>query len=55
MGEITISIEEYKKLVRLEVRVEEFANHVNREEWRIDRETCARMLGFELENKENAE
>lgn len=52
MGTITISTEEYKNLVRMELRVEAFANYVNNETYRIDREMCAKMLGFELEAKE---
>lgn len=52
MGEITIPTEEYKNLVKLQARVEVFAEYVNAEKYSISREECAKFLGFELE-KEN--
>lgn len=53
MGEITIPRDEYKNLIRMEMRLEAFANYVNSEKYSIGREMCAKMLGFELEKKED--
>lgn len=52
MGTIVISVEEYKKLIEMEVRVNIFKDYVNGEKYSISRETCASMLGFELEERE---
>lgn len=49
---ITISVEEYKKLLAASVRVDAFADFVNEEEYSINRKACARYLGFELTNPE---
>ena len=54
MGEITISVEEYKKLLECKVRSELFADYVNKEKYSIDRDTCASFLGFEIKEKEDA-
>ncbi|MEZ3506868.1 MAG: hypothetical protein K1W10_08000 [Lachnospiraceae bacterium] len=48
MHEVTIPFEEYKKLVEAQVRVEVFAEYVNREQYSIEREKCAGFLGFKL-------
>lgn len=54
MGEmINIPVEEYKKLLKTSVRVEIFAEYVNSESYRIDREDCGRYLGFDVEKKED--
>lgn len=52
-GAITISLEEYKKLIDTSVRVSVFADFVNREKYSIDRTDCGKFLGFEVENKED--
>lgn len=49
MGEITITTEEYKELVKTQARVEAFEKFVNEQEFSIRREECAWFLGFELE------
>lgn len=54
MGEITISVEEYKKLLECKVRSELFADFVNNEKYSIDRETCASYIGFDLQEKKDA-
>lgn len=51
MGEITISTEEYKNLLKIQARVEVFAEYVNSTKYCISGEECARYLGFELEKK----
>ena len=55
MGEITIPTEEYKNLVKLQARVEVFAEYVNAEKYSISREECAKFLGFELEKNDDRE
>ena len=45
---ITISVEEYKKLLEASVRISVFADFVNREKYNIDREDCGKYLGFEV-------
>ena len=54
MGEITISVEEYKNLLECKVRSELFADFVNKEKYGIDRETCASYIGFDLKEKKDA-
>ncbi len=49
---ITIPVEEYKKLLAASVRIDVFAEFVNEEEYSISRKACARYLGFELKNPE---
>lgn len=46
--EITIPLEEYKNFIKMQTRVELFAEHVNKEKYSISREECAAILGFEL-------
>lgn len=55
MGEITISTEEYKNLVKLQARVEVFAEFVNLEKYSVSRAECAKFLGFELEKNDDRE
>lgn len=50
---ITISAEEYRKLLETSVRVGVFADFVNRSKYRIDREDCGRFLGFEVVKMED--
>jgi len=45
---ITIPVEEYKKLLKMSVRVSVFADYVNQSKYSIDREDCGRFLGFEV-------
>ena len=47
MGEITISVDEYKGLLEMLVRVKLFSIYVNSKTY-IDREECGRYLGFEV-------
>lgn len=49
---ITISVEEYKKLLEMSVRVSVFADYVNQSKYSIDREDCGRFLGFAVANPE---
>ena len=49
---ITISVREYVQLLELKVRTEIFEDYVKRSRYSIDREACARHLGFELEEEE---
>lgn len=53
MGEITISLEEYKKMVELQVRANMFAEHVKACKYSIDKDDCARFLGFKLQEEED--
>ena len=53
MNEVTISMEEYKKLLEAQVRIKIFSAFVNNEKYSIDREKCAEFLGFELEEAED--
>lgn len=50
MGEntITISVDEYRKLLEASIRVELFADHVNREKYSISREDCGKFLSFNV-------
>ena len=52
MGTITISLEEYRNLLKMQARVEAFADYVNAEQFSVSRKACAIMLGFELVEKE---
>lgn len=45
---ITISVEEYKKLIAISVRVEVFAAYVNSERYAVSREDCGSYLGFKV-------
>lgn len=54
MGKITISVEEYKKLLECKLRSEFFADFVNNEKYCIDRKTCASYIGFDLKEKKDA-
>lgn len=47
---ITISIEEYKKLLENAVRVEVFSKFVNESKYDIGKEECGMYLGFEVED-----
>jgi len=50
---ITISVEEYKKLLEMSVRVSVFADYVNQSKYSIYREDCGRFLGFEVVKEED--
>ena len=54
MGEITISVEEYKNLLECKVRSELFADSVNKENYSIGRYDCASYIGFDLKEKKDA-
>lgn len=48
VGQITISTEEYKALVKIWAATEAFVSFVKGSGRYIDKEDCARFLGFEL-------
>lgn len=50
---ITITMEEYKKLLEASVRVSVFSDYVNQSNYSIDREDCGRLLGFEVVKMED--
>lgn len=50
---ITIPVEEYKKLLEMSVRVGVFADFVNGSKYSIEREDCGRFLGFEVVKEED--
>ncbi len=52
MGEVTITVMEYKKLLEAKIRINIFAEAVNHSSYSMGREECANYLGFELEEKE---
>ena len=52
VGVIAITTKEYKKLVEAQVRINLFADFVNKERYTIGRDDCSRYLGFELEDEE---
>lgn len=45
---ITISVEEYKKLLAASVRISIFSDFVNGSKYSIDREDCGKFLGFNI-------
>lgn len=51
MSEITISVEEYKRLLEAQVRINVFSVYVNNERYNIERKECAAFLGFDLEKE----
>ena len=50
MEEITISLEEYKKLLTAQIKTEILTDCIKSQEY-ITTEECARILGFKLEEK----
>ena len=50
---ITIPVEEYKKLLEMSVRVDLFVDYVNRSKYSIDREECRRFLGDKVNKEED--
>lgn len=52
MGEVTISVEEYKELIEKSARIEAFSEYVNDEGLSIDRRMCGLFLGFEVNEVE---
>lgn len=46
MDEITISVQEYKRLLECEVRIFVFADYVNKSKYSIDRKECGSFLNF---------
>lgn len=50
---ITIPVEEYKKLLEASVRISLFADFVNQSKYSIDQEDCGRFLGFEVVKEED--
>lgn len=47
-SQITISVEEYKELIRLQIRAELFEEFVKKQRFSIGRNECAEFFGFEL-------
>ena len=54
MEKITISVEEYKKLLKIWAATEAFISFVKTSKYAPDREDCARFLGFKLEEQEES-
>lgn len=52
MGEITVPVEEYKKLLKVWASTEAFISFVKASKYGPDKEDCARFLGFELPESE---
>ena len=50
---ITITVEEYKKLLEMSVRVDLFVDYVNRSKYSIDREECRRFFGDKVNKEED--
>jgi len=48
---ITITLEEYRNLVKASARIEAFSDFVIKSDYSISRETCGHFLGFELVEK----
>lgn len=55
MDEVTLTKEEYRKLLESEIKIKLFAKYVNCKTYSISRKECAELLGFELERKEGEE
>lgn len=51
MGEITISVEEYKALVKAQVSNEAFAEFVNSSSYSVSKEECRRYFGPMVKEK----
>lgn len=45
---VTISTSEYVRLLERSIRVDIFAQYVNKSQYSIDREKCGDYLGFEV-------
>lgn len=45
---ITITVEEYKKLLEVSIRIDAFSSFANQEKYSINKEDCARFLGIEI-------
>lgn len=52
--QITISVEEYKKLLKTQVATEAFIDFVKASKYAPHKEDCARFLGFEIQEENNA-
>lgn len=52
-GTITITVEEYKKLLEASIRIGAFADFVNSEKYSIERKDCGRYLGFDVVDAED--
>ena len=50
---ITIPVEEYKKLLEMSVRVDLFVDYVNRSKYSIDREECRRFFADKVNKEED--
>lgn len=48
MNEVTIPAAEYKELLEAQAGIRAFSRYVNMVRYRVDREVCAAILGFEL-------
>lgn len=53
MRNVTISSREYRKLIESWVRISVFADYVRSKMYCVEREECARFLGFSLERAES--
>ncbi len=50
---ITIPLEEYRKLLDGFTRIKIFAEFVNAEKYSVGKEDCARIFGFNIDDKED--
>lgn len=48
---VTISTDEYKKLLESTIRIDVFADYVNTNKYSITRKECGTFLGFEVKNE----
>lgn len=55
MGEVTISVEEYKNFLESSVRIKVFADYVKKEKYSIDRDVCGHYLGFEVKDEDGTD
>lgn len=53
MNEVTITMEEYKKLLEAQIRIKVFSEFVSSEKYAIERRQCAGLLDFELAETED--
>lgn len=51
MGDVTISLEEYKNLLECSIRIKVFADYVKKEKYSINRDVCGHYLGFEVKDE----
>lgn len=50
---IAIPVEEYRRLLERDLRIKIFADFVNAAKYSIEKEDCERILGFNIDDKED--